>query len=263
MRCMGELGFSMTMKSLIRLIAERCGDASRVVVALSGGVDSSLVAAAAQQSLGSKVIGVTVQSELIPQRDFTRAVELAEQIGMVHHPLLMQALENKLVRRNNEDRCYHCKKGIFELMVLEYGDDVLILDGTNADDDPDRPGLRAVGEFGVFSPLKEAGLTKAQVRVLAKQLELPSWNRPSESCLATRIPVGIPLSAKALDRVQVMESFFQNKGVETLRAYHDNLVATVTYMPEYSEIMEKNRDSFAALIKRIGLRSFVFKEWTP
>ncbi len=253
----------MDMKSLLQMIVKRCSQAPHVVVALSGGVDSSLVAALAQKALGSKAIGVTVQSELTPQRDFTRAVELAEHIGMVHHPLLMRAMDNKMVRRNNEDRCYHCKKSIFELMVLEYGDDVVIMDGTNADDDPERPGLRAVKEFGVFSPLKEAGLTKAQVRIYAKRLGLPGWNYPSESCLATRVPVGMPLSVKALDRVQAMELFFHSKGVETLRATHDNLVATVTYMPEYSEIMEKNRDSFAALIKRIGLRSYIFKEWTP
>ncbi len=250
------------MKSLVTLITDRCQSAPHVVVALSGGVDSSLVAAVALKAIGHKAIGVTVQSELTPQRDFTRAVELAEHIGMVHHPLLMRALEDKMVRRNNEDRCYHCKKGIFELMISEYGDECVIIDGTNADDDPARPGLRAVKEFGVYSPLKEAGMTKSMVRELAKKLGLPSWKLPSESCLATRIPVGMPLGVKALDRVQAMEMFLHDKGVETVRASHDNLVATVTYLTQYAEIMRKNRDSFAALIKRIGLRSFVFKEWS-
>lgn len=187
---------------------------------------------------------------------------MAEHIGMVHHPLFYHPLENKLLRRNNEDRCYQCKRGMFRLLVLDYGDDCVIMDGTNADDDPKRPGLKAVEEYRVFSPLKESGMTKAQVRAEAKRCGLPSWNLPSESCLATRIPQGVPLSPIALERVQAMESFFHAKGVGTLRAGHDNLVATVTYLPQYSEIMKKNRDAFAALIKRIGLRSFVFKEWT-
>ncbi len=147
------------------------------------------------------------------------------------------------------------------MMVLEYGDDCIILDGTNADDDPARPGLRAVREFGVFSPLKEVDMTKSDVRATAKSIGLPNWNAPSESCLATRIPIGMPLTADRLEKVNTMELFFHNLGVETLRARHDNLVATVEFLPQYADIMKKNRDSFAALIERIGLRSYEFKEW--
>lgn len=252
----------MAMKALISAISGRCSTAEPVVIALSGGVDSALVAAAAYQALGGRCVAVTANSELTQGRDFTRAVEIAEYIGIEHHPLCIRVLENPQVRRNAEDRCYHCKRAIFELMQLEYGDECSILDGTNADDDPSRPGLRAVWEFGVFSPLKDVGLTKAQVREAARDIGLPNWDAPSESCLATRIPCGIPLSGTGLDKVQTMESFFHAHGVETLRAYHDNLVATVVFMPQYTDIMNKKRDSFAALIKRIGLRSYVFKEWS-
>lgn len=147
------------------------------------------------------------------------------------------------------------------MMVVEYGDECLIIDGTNADDDPKRPGLQAVKQFNVFSPLKEQGWGKTKVREVARTIGLPNWNAPSESCLATRIAEGMPLNKARLDMVQVMETFFHQAGVETLRARHDNLVASVEYLPQYADIMNKKRDSFAALIKRIGLRSFEFKEW--
>lgn len=251
----------MGMQCLTKVIRKQGRERRPVVVALSGGVDSSLVALAAYRALGDAVIAVTARSELVAHREFSRAVETAEHIGMEHHPLLLDLLGEAGVRRNGEDRCYACKRAIFRMMVLEYGDNCIILDGTNADDDPARPGLRAVREFGVFSPLRECGLGKARVRSLAKSAGLPHWDRPSDSCLATRIPTGIPLNSNRLEMVLVMESFFQDRGVEVLRVSHDNLVATVEYLPQYSEIIEKNRDNFAAMIEGIGLRSCQFKEW--
>lgn len=252
----------MDMKALSKLMAVRATGQDQVVVALSGGVDSALVAAAAYAVLGKHVVAVTVHSELTANRDFTRAVEIAGHIGIEHHPLLAQVLDDKRIRRNSEDRCYHCKNKVFGLMALEYGDACLIMDGTNGDDDLARPGLRAVREHGVFSPLQEAGLGKEMVRELARINGLPNWDTPSESCLATRIPVGIPLSSERLGMVELMETFFHDLGVETLRARHDNLVASVEYLPQFADIINKNRDKFAALIKKIGLRSFTFKEWS-
>jgi len=250
----------MNTDRLKSIITERCQNVDQVVIALSGGVDSSLVAALAYEVLNERCVAVTVQSELTSGREFTRAVEMAEHIGIEHHPLMMRILEKDAIRKNSEDRCYHCKRAIFDLMLLEYGDECVIMDGTNTDDDPLRPGLQAIREFGVLSPLKEAGLTKQDVRQYAQELGLPSWDRPSESCLATRIPVGTPLSQDWLEKIEIMESFFHYKGVETLRVYSDNLMATVEYLPQYAEIIRKNRDKFAALIEKIGLRSFIFKE---
>ncbi|MBI9078829.1 MAG: ATP-dependent sacrificial sulfur transferase LarE [Pseudodesulfovibrio sp.] len=252
----------MDKKGLSTRISVRASGYNPVVVCLSGGVDSALVASAAHDVLGNRVMAVTVHSELIADRDFTRAVEIAEHIGIEHHPLLVRALDDEFVCQNTEDRCYHCKKGIFRLMALEYGDACVILDGTNADDDPSRPGLCAVREFGVYSPLLDAGLGKSEVRTLACAAGLPNWDTPSESCLATRILAGMPLSKLGLSQVQDMETFFHLQGVQTLRASHDNLMATVTYLPEAADIMVKSSDKFAALIERIGLRSYRIKEWT-
>jgi len=251
----------MQMDKLVAVISKRCRPSDRAVIAMSGGVDSTLVAAAVYRVMGERCVAVTVQSEMTAARDFTRAVEMAEHIGIEHHPLCIRMLENKEVRRNGEFRCYHCKRAIFDLMRIEYGDDTIIMDGTNMDDDPNRPGLKAARELNVFSPLKEAGLTKASVRKIARGEGLPNWNAPSESCLATRIQAGMPLSLERLEMVQTMESFFHARGVEVLRARHDNLMATVEHLPQDAEIINKHRDFFAVLIKRIGLRSYTFKEF--
>jgi uncharacterized protein len=252
----------MNMNGLCKLIENRAARLDSVVIALSGGVDSALVAAAAYEVLGRRAEAVTVFSELTSERDFGRAVEIATHIGMPHHTLLMRAMDDKSIQNNSEDRCYHCKNTLFKLILSEYGEGCLIMDGTNADDDSSRPGLQAVQEHGVCSPLLEAGLDKATIRELARLHGLPNWDAPSESCLATRIPFGIPLNSKRLEMVEIMESFFWELGVDTLRAGHDNLMATVEYLPQYTDIINENRDNFAALIDRIGLRSYVFKEWS-
>ncbi|BCS89013.1 7-cyano-7-deazaguanine synthase [Pseudodesulfovibrio sediminis] len=230
---------------------------------MSGGVDSGLVAYAVRKALGDTCIAVTVRSALTPERDLQRAVAVAEHIGIRHGVLPVDVLQDRAVCANEADRCYHCKRTLFSVMRGGFDSKALLIDGTNADDDPKRPGLRAVKEFSVFSPLLAVGLTKVEVRRLACDAGLPNWNTPSESCLATRLPLGMELTETGLNRVEVMETFFHERGVDTLRASHDNLMASVEFMPQYAEIMIKNRDKFVALIKRIGLRSCEFKEWSP
>lgn len=152
--------YKVLYDSLVEIIKDRFGATTLGVVALSGGVDSALVAHAAHTALGERCVAVTVQSEFTTSRDFTRAVEVSERIGIEHHPLIMRMLADENVRQNNSERCFHCKRAIFRMMRFEYGDHCLFMDGTNADDDPDRPGRKALREFSVFSPLEKAGLTK-------------------------------------------------------------------------------------------------------
>ena len=252
----------MEWEKLVSLIRERAVDHD-VVVALSGGVDSGLVAAAAQAALGDRAQAGTVTSELTPARDRLRAQAVAAHIGIGHRLCPLSVLADPGFRENSAQRCYHCKRLVFQALRREFGPDSLLLDGTNGEDDPARPGLRAVREFEVVSPLCALGLDKEAVRALARERGLPNWNAPSESCLATRIPVGTALTATGLGQVEAMESFLHEHGVDTVRAYHDNLVATVEFLPEYAGIMEQNRDNLVALVHRIGLRSCQFKEWRP
>lgn len=249
----------MDFDQLVSLLRKKASGHDRIVVALSGGVDSGLVAAASHAS--GDAVAVTVRTELTPARDAEQALAVAHHIGMGHEFLRVDILENPDVRANPVDRCYHCKRTIFQTITDAYGAGCLLVDGTNADDDPARPGLRAVKEYNVFSPLFAAGLKKAEVRTISNEIGLPNWNTPSESCLATRFRVGIELESDALAQVEAMESFFHDLGVDTLRVKPDNLVAIVEYLPQYTEIMKNNADNFMALIRKMGLRSCRFKEW--
>lgn len=234
-----------------------------VVVALSGGVDSSLVAFRAHILLGDKVEAVTISSALIPARERERATAIARHIGIQHSILPIDLLEDKDVRANKADRCYHCKRRILGSINDRYGRECVIMDGTNGDDDPTRPGLRALAEFGAISPLRVSGWTKTMVRHCAREFGLPNWDTPSESCLAARIPHGTPLDQVPLQQVEILESFFHENGIPTLRVYLDNLVATVEHESQYADIVDKIDDNLAALIKQIGLRSYRCREWTP
>ena len=232
-----------------------------VFVALSGGVDSGLTAWAAHATLGDRASAVTVASELTPAREAKRARRVAESIGIGFSVVNVEALADGRVRFNGPDRCYYCKHLIFRTLRETFGQDVLFMDGTNADDDPLRPGLRALREFGVFSPLRESGLGKDAIRELARKVGLPNWDAPSESCLATRFPVGVALDPVALRAVEELEAHCHDLGVDTLRVRLDDMVAIVEHLPQYSEIMEEYGDSVVALARRIGLRSCRFKEW--
>ncbi|WP_338668802.1 ATP-dependent sacrificial sulfur transferase LarE [Pseudodesulfovibrio methanolicus] len=251
----------MSLAQLATHIAERAGGVGRAAVALSGGVDSGLVAAAAHLALGPRAVACTVVSELTPERDRRRAAEVAERIGIEHRVLEISALAVPEVRRNLPDRCYHCKCLVFQTMLDALGADYLLLDGTNADDGADRPGLKAVREFQVLSPLADLAMGKSHIRALAFDAGLPNWEAPSESCLATRIPLGVELTAEGLGRIAALESYLHTLGLNTVRVRPDNLMATVEYLPQFSEIITGNRDKIVALAKKIGLQSCSFKEW--
>lgn len=260
----------MDFETLVAAVAQRLMAADRAVIALSGGVDSGLVAAAvhAAHAAGgrrdhhARPVAVTIHSELSAGRDVERAAEVARHIGINHHVIDVRMLDIDAVRRNGPDRCYHCKDAIFALLRRDWGAGCLLVDGTNGDDDPARPGLRAAAEHGVFHPLRQLGIAKARVRELARAAGLPNHDAPSESCLATRLAPGTMLTAGRLDTVRRMEGFWHERGVNTLRARHDDMVATVEYPGQYAETMEQNRDLFCRMIKGIGLESCRFEEWS-
>jgi len=256
----------MELDSLIQAVGRRPSPVHQLVIALSGGVDSGLVAAAAQAARaggahGPAPLAVTVRSELTARRDFERAGAVARHVGIGHAVITARMLEIDAVRNNGPDRCYHCKLAMFDAVRRTLGDHCVIADGTNGDDDPARPGLRAAKEHGVFQPLRLLGISKDRVRRLARAAGLPHWDEPSESCLATRLTRGTPLTCKGLARVESMEGFWRGLGMRTLRVRHDDTVATVEFSPQYSGIVEQNRDPFHGLITSLGLESVRYREW--
>jgi len=193
-----------TVDALLRTIRGRGG----VVVAFSGGADSTLVAALACRALGDRALAVTVDSPLLPSGDLDHATRTARDIGIEHVTLRMNELERADFRSNPPDRCYLCKRSRLQRMgeIAARRGLQVIADGTLLSDMAEyRPGLKAAGEMGAFSPLLEAGLSKAQARLLSEHLGLPTAARPSSPCLATRVPYGERLSRRRLRRIDNAE----------------------------------------------------------
>lgn len=196
-------------KTLMNLIAQ-LGNAA---VAYSGGTDSSYLLAVCLDALGrERVLALTADSPLTPRREMAEARDLAQALGARHIVLPHDDLQRLDIVANRPDRCYHCKLSRFQALwqiAREEGLDYL-LHGENADDAADyRPGTQAAEELGVRAPLREAGLTKAQIRTLSRARGLPNWNRAANACLASRFPYGMPLSAEGLARVEAAEEAVQ------------------------------------------------------
>lgn len=197
-----------------------------VAVAFSGGVDSTLALWAAARALGGRALGVSIRSEFICRAERERAERmaafLAEAVGARVAVRGISALSHARLRGNPPDRCYLCKQLVLAEVRAEaraaYGEDFRLADGTNADDDPARPGLRAVAEAGALSPLALCGIDKAGVRELARRLGLPNAEDPSNSCLATRVPTGAELTFARLTAIEGMERAARDLGLLDLRA---------------------------------------------
>ncbi|MEW6276182.1 MAG: ATP-dependent sacrificial sulfur transferase LarE [Bacillota bacterium] len=205
------------------------------VVAFSGGVDSTLVLKVAADALGSRVIAATINSPLAVPGELDRAKRLAALLGVRHVTITGNALADPEFRRNPPERCYLCKRHVYAALgelAREAGCEV-VLDGANADDAGDfRPGLRAAREMGVRSPLLEAGLTKEEVRRLARELGLPNWNQPAQPCLATRIPYGELITGEKLQQIARAEEFLAERGFSPARVRHHGPVARLELPPE-------------------------------
>jgi uncharacterized protein len=195
-------------------------DMGSVLVAFSGGVDSSLVLKAAVDALCDNVLAVTATSPVRPQKEIDRAKEMAGSLGIEHIIIDSNEMKDENVSNNSMERCYYCKKRLFSqlLEIAVAKDIVFVVEGSNADDEAEfRPGKRAIEELGVKSPLKEARLSKEDVRGLAKQLGLSRWNAPSQSCLLTRFPYGTKIDIKNVETVQKAEDIIEKMGFRDVR----------------------------------------------
>ncbi len=207
-----------TISPAIARKAERLAEILRamgqVAVAYSGGVDSSYLLAAAAQALGAgQVLALTADSPLLPVGELETALALAARLGVEHRLLPFDELAIDEIAANPPLRCYHCKRARFTALLAVVAAErpcATLLHGENADDHLDyRPGSAAAVELGVRAPLAEAGLTKAEIRALSRQLGLPTWDHPAASCLATRFPYDTRLTAEGLARVRAAESSLQ------------------------------------------------------
>lgn len=204
------------------------------VVAFSGGTDSAVLLRLAASALAGRLLAVTAVGPIYVPGDTERARSLALAWGVPHRELAVGQLRDPAFRTNGPDRCYLCKRALFGALRGIAAESGLpyVLDGTNADDAHTfRPGLAAAAEFGVRSPLREAGLTKEDVRRLARDLGVPDPDRPAESCLCTRIPYGRELTADRLAQVREGEALLHRLGFSAVRLRHHGDLARIEVPP--------------------------------
>ncbi len=229
----------------------------RVVVAFSGGVDSTFLLEAASAVLGENAEAVLVKSPLNSKREIADALGYLESRGARFHVIEDDILESGEVSANFPDRCYYCKKRIFT-RIRGYADSKgidTVIEGSNYDDREDyRPGERALDELGVRSPLREAGLTKGEIRSLSRDMGLPTWNRPSESCLATRVSYGQEITRELLMRVEQGEEALRESGPGRVRLRVHGTGARIEVDPGgFGRIMgEETRERLVRRLKGLG-----------
>jgi pyridinium-3,5-biscarboxylic acid mononucleotide sulfurtransferase len=225
-----------------------------VAVAYSGGVDSTLLAYSAAVVLGNQSVAVFIDSELETEQQKNNARQWANQMGFTMHTLPYSPLSDPQLASNPIRRCYFCKQHILNA-IHEYASAnglKNIVEGQNVDDlTVYRPGRQAVNETGTKSPLAEAGLTKAEIRTLAKALSIPVWNLPSSACLATRFPYGSTITSEGLRRVETAEEYLHSLGYEPVRVrIHDNLARVEippSQFPQFMEQVGRVTDHFSSL----------------
>ncbi|MCH7576363.1 MAG: ATP-dependent sacrificial sulfur transferase LarE [Chloroflexi bacterium] len=226
-----------------------------VIVAYSGGVDSTFVAAVASDVLSDRALAITGVSPSIPQSEVREAKELARSFGIAHELIDTQEMDDPNYVANSPNRCFHCKDELYgRLMGIarERGFDHVV-DGCNLDDTGDfRPGRRAATQHGVRSPLVEAGLTKEDIRALSRERGLPTWDKPAMACLSSRIPYGTPVTVEALGRIGDAEAYLRSLGLRQLRVRHHEDVARIETDEAGLELLIARRAEVVERLKALG-----------
>ena len=228
-----------------------------VVVAFSGGADSTFLARAARDALGARALLVTADSETYPEGELTEAGRLAALLGMRHLVIRTRELDNPDYAKNPPNRCFFCKEELFTRLKLvsEREGGAHPIYGAHVDDLGDhRPGMQAARQMGVQAPLIDAGLTKAEIRELSRELGLPTWDKPSFACLSSRFPYGDPITPEKLRQVDAAEAFLRSLGFRQFRVrHHDRLARIEIPRDEIPRLWEDERHSkIVARFRQLG-----------
>lgn len=228
-----------------------------VIVAYSGGADSAFLAATAQRVLGERSLAVTASSPSLAPSELRDAVALAENLGLGHRVIETTEVERPDYSANTSSRCFFCKDELYTHLtrVASVEGFAFVANGSNVDDLGDfRPGLKAAEKFGVRSPLVETGLTKSEIRSLSREMDLPTWDKPAQACLSSRIPYGTTVTVEALTRVAKAEEFLRDLGFRQLRVRHHDTIARIEVELEDLPrlVADDLRDRVSEYFKSIG-----------
>ncbi len=226
-----------------------------VLIAYSGGVDSTFLVKAAYDVLGGKAVAITAVSELYPEEDLKRAVRDAKKIGIKHIIIKTKEMKNRNFTDNSPSRCYFCKKELFEVLSVEAAKRKLnyVLLGATGDDEKDyRPGMKAAEEYGVRSPLKEAGLFKKDIRLLSKKMKLSTAGLPASPCLASRFPYGHRITGKDIKKVAAAEKYLRGLGLVEFRVRHYDSTARIEVHGKDRNLILKNSGKIVNYLKKTG-----------
>ena len=228
-----------------------------VIVAYSGGVDSAFLAATAHQVLANRALAVTAESPSLAPSELREAVALAQKLGLNHRIIKTGEVERADYLANTPNRCFFCKDELYSHIskLVESDSYAWVTNGTNTDDLGDfRPGLDAAKQYGVRSPLVEAELTKVEIRSLSKDMEMPTWDKPAQACLSSRIPYGTPVSVEALTRIAKAEEFLRGLGIGQLRVRHHGTVARIEVTPaDFPALLDEDtRKNIGQYFRSIG-----------
>jgi len=244
----------MTKQENLKTILENLGS---VAVAFSGGVDSTFLLKTAHDLLGDRVLAVTVRSPFYPNREFNEASQFVRAEGIEHVVIDFDELSIEGFSQNPPNRCYLCKSALFSLIrqIAHERNIPHIAEGSNADDVHDyRPGMQAIAELGILSPLREADLSKNEIRQLSQELGLPTWNKMSFACLASRFPYGEEITKERLTMIDAAEQFLWDAGFRQVRVrFHGNLVRIETDAAGIQRLLSESlRETIDHRFKELG-----------
>lgn len=248
----------MRLDEKYQLLKDNIRKRGSAAIAYSGGVDSTFLIKVSQEVLGDRLIAITATSSTYPERELKEAIQYAKDMGVKQIIISSEELDIEGFASNPKNRCYYCKKELFTKLKKTAEDNNMeyVFDGSNYDDIGDyRPGMQAAEELGVISPLKEAMMTKEDIRELSKNLGLPTWDKPSFACLSSRFPYGNQITAPKLKMVEEAEQFLLDLGFRQVRVRHHGDMARIEVSPE-----ERGKFYSAAIMDEVGqkLKSFGF-----
>jgi uncharacterized protein len=249
----------MELHEKLNKLKEYLKNMGSAAIAYSGGVDSTFLLRVAYEVLGENVAAITAKSSTYPEREFNEASEYISKLGAKHIVIVSEELEIEGFAKNPKNRCYFCKKELFSKIreVADQNNLKEVLDGSNFDDLGDyRPGMEAAKELKVISPLKELGFTKNDIRVLSKEMNIPTWNKPSFACLSSRFPYGHEITEPKLKMVEKAEQYLLDLGFRQVRVRHHEEIARIEVATEervkFFDI--DTMDKISIELKKIGFK---------